>query len=86
MAGDISQFSITPTGRKNIPGSMPTFTITAVVHDEAGNVIADLTGNNALVFPTVMATLSDAQAATLSRLVAMWLVRTTAGIPDPPGF
>lgn len=79
----IQSFTITPTGRKNIPGSTPTFTISALVYDDAGSLIGDFTGANVIDFPVVLATLTDAQVTVLSRIVAMWLVRTKAGIVDP---
>ena len=66
------QFSVVRTNK--------TFTIQARVLNDAGVQVADFTGANALVFPSVMATLTDAQVDALAQVVANWLVLTKAGL------
>ncbi len=78
----LQEYVVTDTGRKNIPGSMPTFTIAGKVYDNAGTLVADFTGANAISFPAVVATLTDAEIATLKQMVAMWLILTKAGLPN----
>ncbi len=77
----MQSYALTPTGRKNVPGSMPTYTIEAKVYDNAGTLVADLTGANALPFPGVLVTLSDAEVAELMGIVAQWLLLLKAGLP-----
>ncbi len=79
---DIQSFTITPTGRKNVPGTIPTFTISAQVYDEGGTLMADLTGAHALAVPAVMASLTDEQVARMTNRIAIWLVLLRAGL-DP---
>jgi hypothetical protein len=74
----IQQFSITRGSNVSVP--VPKVTITAQVFDNAGHLLADFTGANALVFPAVVTTLTVAQQADLADLIAEWLVLRKAGL------
>lgn len=75
----LQEYAIARNGTVSI-ASFPRFTITAKVYDDAGNVVADFTGAKALSFPGVVTTLSAAQQVELAEMIAMWLIRTKAGL------
>lgn len=78
----LQEYLITDTGRKNVPGSVPTFSIAGRVYDDAGTLVADFTGANAISFPAVLVTLTDAEMRILEEMVATWLILTKAGMPN----
>jgi len=56
---NFQNFSITPGSASLITAQ--NFTISLTVEDDAGNVIADLTGENALQYPACLAQLTEDQ-------------------------
>lgn len=79
---DIQQFSITPLASANV--TVPRASISAQVTTDAGAVLFDFTGANAIVFPLVIASLSAADRLDLARYVAIWLIRNKAGLTNGP--
>lgn len=74
----LQQFSTTIGGNASV--TVPKVTITAQVFDNAGNLLADFTGANAIVFPAVIASLTGPQRQTLADQIAHFLVLTKAGL------
>lgn len=68
----LQQFSVVRTNK--------TLTISGLVLDDNGVQVADFTGANALVFPQVVNTLTDAQVDALGVVLAKWLMLTKAGL------
>ncbi len=78
----MQEYSLTLTGRQNVPGTVRSYTLTAKVYNDAGTLVADFTGANAIAFPQVLATLTDAQNDELTNMVANWLILQKAGLPN----
>lgn len=79
MAVNIQEFTVTQGGVAQV--NVPTIVITAQV-EEDGVIIADYTGDNALIFPNVFATLSADQRMALMNEggIAQQVVRMKAGL------
>jgi hypothetical protein len=75
----LQQYSVTQTGKKNIP-NCPTFTIAGLVYNDAGVQVANFTGGAALEFPAVLATFTEAQVLALTDMLAHWVILTKAGL------
>lgn len=79
MAFDLGQFSITRTTSAQL--TVPRWTIEfVVINPTTGAVTHDFTGANALVFPTVLGQLTNAQQDELVEHVVMLLIKRRAGI------
>jgi hypothetical protein len=74
---NLQNFGVTSGNPAQI--NVPTHVITATV-DEGGEVIADYTGQNALRWPEVLATLSSEQQQVIADTVAQTVVLMKAGI------
>ena len=78
----LQQYAVTRNGTVAI-ASFPRFTITAQVYDNAGTLLADFTGANALSFPAVVKTLLAGHPELVdefTQLVAQWIVQKSAGV------
>lgn len=81
MPYNFEQFSITPRAAANV--NVPRADIACIVRDQQTNqILADFTGANVLTFPGVILTLSNDQRRELAEMIAQWLVRTKAGLPE----
>jgi len=72
---DLKNFSI--TAMPNVALSVPRAQISGLVvsSDATQTVLADFTGANAVIFPTVLGSLSAADRLELVELLATWLLR-----------
>ena len=78
----LQQYAVTRNGSVSI-SAFPRFDITALVYDNAGNLLADFTGANALQFPAVVKTILAGHPELVdefTQLVAQWLVQKSAGV------
>lgn len=74
---DLQKFSITAMSATSI--SLPRTKIEAQLI-ENGVILADFTGSDALIFPTVIATLSTTEQAELIDMIATWIIYKKAGL------
>ena len=75
----LQEYAIARNGTVTI-SAFPRFTITAKVYDNAGTLLADFTGANALSFPAVVKGLTAEQQHELAQTIAQFLVMTKAGL------
>lgn len=76
---DFQSFSITRLANQNM--SVPRWSVSVQVTDsQTGAVIRDLTGANAIVFPTVLGSLTAAQQDRVVEQMVHLLIRLRAGL------
>ena len=77
---DLQEFSVTRNGNVNV-GSTSRYDISARITDsDTGAIIQDYTGANILIWPTVLATLTEAQREVFIRDSAILIVHLKAGL------
>lgn len=76
---DYQNYKLTPLAAVSV--SVPRVQIEAEVHDSTtGDLIADFTGANALIFPGVVTTLTNAQQLELGHRIARFILDSKAGL------
>lgn len=82
-AVDLQQFSVVKGSPK--AAVLPRFTISAKIteSDAPYTVLFDFTGQNAIVWPDVINELTPEQQDEMINRLAIWLVRTKAGLEQP---
>lgn len=75
---DIQNFSVTAEAAATV--NVPMFTITAQIYDDDQNLVADFTGQDAIVIAGLSSTLSADQRQQLVSQIAQTLVLMRAGL------
>lgn len=79
MPVNFQEFSITRIAPAQL--TVPRWSIALKVTDSATDaILKDLTGVNALVFPTVLGQLSTAEQDEMVQMIVGWLIRKRAGV------
>lgn len=69
---DLRDFVITKL--TNATMSVPRYQIACRVYSDRGQLLRDFTGANALIFPNVLANLSEAERVEMIELIANWVI------------
>lgn len=77
---DIQNFSITPLAAASV--TVPRARVECQIVGDNGQVLADYTGANAIVFPAVLGQLSAKAQRKVLRLLIHSLLRMRAGLED----
>lgn len=71
---DLQNFAVTKLSNQTI-NNAPRYQISCTVNNSStGALIRDFTGANALIFPQVLATLSEAERVEMIQLISNWLI------------